>query len=125
VAPAKAIVHVPAVGLMRRDEERNSSGSSRVTRLMQSVVLKISVEFPIVMTPDVHSRENDAEHALVKAVVALIRPVWRNACATADAVNDLRSNQCTRDLIRCDCGGCIAPARELPPPHAIPPDTPA
>ncbi len=108
---------------MRRDEERNSSGgSSRVTRLMQSVVLKISVEFPIVMTPNVHSRENDAEHALVKAVVALIRPVRRNACATADAVNDLRSNQCARDLIRC---GCVAPARELLPPHAIPPDTPA
>ena len=58
---------------------------------MQPVVLKISVEFPIVMTPNVHSRENNTEHALVKAVVALIRSVRRNACATAHTVYDLRS----------------------------------
>ncbi len=60
---------------------------------MQSILFEIPVELPIVVTSNVHFCENNAEHALVKAMVALIRPIRRNARPIADAVNHLQSKR--------------------------------
>ena len=60
---------------------------------MQSILFEVPVELPIVVTSNVHFCENNAEHALVKAMVALIRPVRRNARPIADAVNHLQSKR--------------------------------
>jgi hypothetical protein len=60
---------------------------------MQAIFLQIAVEFPVVVAPNVHPREHNTEHALVEAMVALIRPIRRNALATTDAVNHLQRNE--------------------------------
>ena len=59
---------------------------------MQAILFEVSIELPVVVASYVHSRESNAEDALVEAMVALIRPLRRNAFSTADAFNHLPGN---------------------------------
>lgn len=59
---------------------------------MQAIFFEIPIEFPVVVASDVHSRENNAEHTLVEAVVALVGPVRRDAFAIAHAADYLPGN---------------------------------
>ncbi len=58
--------------------------------LVQTIFLKITVEFPVVMAANMHSGEHDAEYALVKTVVALIGSIRRYAGPIADAIDHLK-----------------------------------
>ena len=69
--------------------ERETLAGMRDGHLMQAVVFQIPVEFPVVVAANVHFCEDDAEHALVKAVVALTGAVWSYARTIANAVNHL------------------------------------
>ena len=63
--------------------------------LVQPVFVEITVEFPVVVAPDVRPGEYDAEHALVETVVALIGSIRRHTGPIADALDHLKACETT------------------------------
>lgn len=59
--------------------ESETRTSMKGGNLVQAVFLQIAIEFPVVVAANVHFCENDAEHALVKSVVGLVRTGWSYA----------------------------------------------
>jgi hypothetical protein len=59
---------------------------------VQPVLFQISIELPIIVAADMHARKHNAEHALVKPMVALIGSGRRDARALADTLYHLLIN---------------------------------